>query len=186
MLLYFSKVKLTQNSTSVLLPFHLATHVPRHALPCQWPCKPQSRTPPMPAQPCDILALNAHAPVFLLALAWLARGSLALCFHFTLHLPISHTYTFHFPLAATIFSLPLCLSLWMHHFVEFNKQGGWLAREALLLHVHVAYGSCLLLRTHVAYGPLLLRTRVAYGICLCYCVPVLHTGFALLLLTLVA
>ena len=76
-------------------------------------------------------------------------------------------------------SRPLCLSLWMHHFVEFKKQGGWLAREALLLHVHVAYGSCLLLRTHVAYGPLLLRTRVAYGICLCYCVPVLHTGICL-------
>ena len=153
---------------------------------------------PMPAQPCNILALNAHARVFLLALARLARGSFALCFHFTLHLPISHTYTFHFPPAATIYSLPLfspsslealsvssseCITL----SYSINKEGGWQGRHGYcisMLHMDLAcycvpmllMGLCIAYPYCIRDLPLLFRTRVAYGICLaiaypwrCYC-----------------
>ena len=156
---------------------------------------------PMPAQPCNILALNAHARVFLLALARLARGSLALCFHFTLHLPISHTYTFHFPPAATIYSLPLfspsslealsvssseCITL----SYSINKEGGWQGRHGYcisMLHMDLACYCIpmLLMGLCIAY-PYCIRTGFAFAVpypcCIrdlpCYCLPLV-----LLLLT---
>ena len=115
-----------------------------------------------------------HSDIFypcLLSLSLPLSLSLSLlpliCLPLVLH-DLAHSFSlFSLHIALKVLATYHCLIL-----------GGWLAREALLLHVHVAYGSCLLLRTHVAYGPLLLRTRVAYGICLAIAYPCCIRAFA--------
>ena len=177
MLLYFSKVKLTQNSTSVLVPFHLATHVPRHALPCQLPCKPQSRTPhactalrhisPECACPCLFACIGLASTRFARSL-------------FSFHPPPPHLPHIHisFPSCCYKFLLTslLALSVSPSECItlsnSINKEGGWQGRHCYcmsMLHMDLA-----------CYCVPMLHMG------LCYCVPVLHTGFALLLLTLVA